>query len=190
MAPRTYYLIVAIVLLFARGVSAQELVTSFEDKDIPVLNEELRKLRADITSVSSGTSAVSIASGIIVMWSGAIEDIPSGWFLCDGDNDTPDLTDRFVLPADADSGGTNNVGDTGGVDSVTLTTNELPAHTHDIQKYTGDKGSDGVALGGNSADPNKGWIDTTNFLQAKTAGSGAAFSITPKYYALAYIMKQ
>lgn len=36
-----------------------------------------------------------IPNGTIVMFSG--KQIPDGWFLCDGDNDTPNLIDRFIL---------------------------------------------------------------------------------------------
>ena len=31
------------------------------------------------------------------MWSGAINTIPDGWALCDGQNSTPDLRGRFIL---------------------------------------------------------------------------------------------
>lgn len=33
------------------------------------------------------------------MWHGLICDIPNGWALCDGQNGTPDLRDRFVIGA-------------------------------------------------------------------------------------------
>lgn len=36
-------------------------------------------------------------SGVIVMWSGSIKNIPKGWLLCDGTKGTPDLRERFVL---------------------------------------------------------------------------------------------
>jgi hypothetical protein len=38
-------------------------------------------------------------TGSIIMWSGALSAIPSGWLLCDGDNDTPDLRGKFVIGA-------------------------------------------------------------------------------------------
>lgn len=47
---------------------------------------------------------------IIVLWSGAIVDIPAGWKLCDGNNGTPDLRDKFVVGA----GDTFNPGDDAG----------------------------------------------------------------------------
>lgn len=68
----------------------------------------------------------AIAAGIITMWSGSIGAIPSGWFLCDGTNGTPDLRDRFIVGA----GSTYAVNATGGVNTVTLTQAETPAHTH------------------------------------------------------------
>lgn len=37
--------------------------------------------------------------GMIMLWYGAVVDIPSGWALCDGTNSTPDLTDCFVIGA-------------------------------------------------------------------------------------------
>jgi hypothetical protein len=52
----------------------------------------------------------AVPPGAIVMWSGALADIPDGWALCDGSAGTPDLRDRFI------QGWTDAVdpGDTGG----------------------------------------------------------------------------
>ena len=70
----------------------------------------------------------SLPAGVIVMWSGSIATIPSGWLLCNGASGTPDLRDRFVVGA----GSTYAVGATGGANSVTLLTANLPSHTHSI----------------------------------------------------------
>lgn len=70
----------------------------------------------------------SIPSGIITMWSGASSAIPDGWLLCDGNNNTPDLRDRFIVGA----GNNYSVGATGGEATHTLTTDEIPSHTHSI----------------------------------------------------------
>ena len=83
----------------------------------------------DVTSGSSPNFTNAVPTGLISMWSGSIATIPATWYLCDGNNGTPDLTDRFVIHADADSGGTNDVDDTGG--SNTISEAELPSHTHD-----------------------------------------------------------
>lgn len=65
-----------------------------------------------------------IPPGLIAMWSGVV--IPSGWLLCDGSNNTPDLRDRFIVGA----GSSYTVGNIGGAKTVTLTTNQIPSHTH------------------------------------------------------------
>jgi microcystin-dependent protein len=80
------------------------------------------------------TTAITVAdifpAGMIVMWSGAISAVPLGWVLCDGTNGTPNLSGKFVIHADADAGGTYNVGDIGGAATVALAEGELPVHTH------------------------------------------------------------
>lgn len=56
------------------------------------------------TAVSGG-----LPSGVIMMWSGAASDIPSGFVLCNGKNNTPNLLDKFVV-GDAVAGLTGSVG--------------------------------------------------------------------------------
>jgi microcystin-dependent protein len=63
----------------------------------------------------------------VVMFSGSLSDIPSGWLLCDGSNGTPDLTDRFVK-GDATPYSASYA--TGGQDSYSLSEDQLPSHTH------------------------------------------------------------
>ncbi len=46
-----------------------------------------------------------ILNNTIVMWSGTIATIPDGWVLCDGNNGTPDLRDKFVVGAQEDIDG-------------------------------------------------------------------------------------
>lgn len=128
---------------------------------------------------SNGHSGGFVPAGTIVLWSGAVSAIPTGWVICDGNNSTPNLTDRFVIHADADSGGTNDVGDTGGSHSVTLTEDQIPAHTH---TYDALSGGSGVGNGGNSNVNADG--DTTG-----STGGGNSHENRPKFYALAYIMK-
>lgn len=147
----------------------------------------------------------TIPSGMISLWYGSIGSIPSGWYLCDGTNGTPDLRDKFVIAA----GSTYSVGATGGANTATLTQNELPAHTH-TATFTGNalpththtylRPSTTLPQSGSSTNvfvPSN-ITDTTSAVSAGTptgsvslasTGSGAAFSILNPYYALAYIMK-
>lgn len=45
-----------------------------------------------------------IHSGMIIMWSGLISDVPKGWSICDGTNGTPDLRQKFVRGASGEIG--------------------------------------------------------------------------------------
>jgi microcystin-dependent protein len=140
--------------------------------------------RGDVLDASSYSRL--IPTGGIILWSGAISAIPNGWYICDGTNGTPNLTDKFVIHADADSGGTRDVGDTGGAHTHTLTTAETPAHTHTITaKRTSVVGSStGIDMTNNVTTSNN-----TTAVSASTVGSGDAHNNMPAYYALAYIMK-
>ena len=68
--------------------------------------------------------------GVIVIWSGTLASIPSGWALCDGETHegviTPDLRDSFVYGA-SDS---EEPGATGGAATHSHTYSDLPEHTH------------------------------------------------------------
>jgi len=81
---------------------------------------------AELNLLDGKTAEDFFPSGGIIMWSGSVASIPSGWFLCDGSNSTPDLRNRFIVGA----GDTYAVDATGGAASVTLSEAQLPAHTH------------------------------------------------------------
>lgn len=74
----------------------------------------------------------SIPKGVIVMWSGTLDTIPAGWALCDGTNDTPNLQGKFIVGTNP----TTPIGSTGGSAQVTLTTEQLPSHSHPTGSHT------------------------------------------------------
>ena len=148
------------------------------------------------------TTGATIPAGLISLWSGSIGSIPSGWYLCDGSNGTPNLTDRFIIGA----GSTYAVNGTGGANSVTLVTNNLPSHTHTAtfagtalgtHTHTTPTGFQGG--GGNGATTGTTSLASTTSAESAgtpagtvtvdATGSGTSFSIIPSYYALAYIQK-
>jgi hypothetical protein len=86
---------------------------------------------------TAGTGFGYVPQGGIIMWSGSVASIPTGWFLCDGTNGTPNLQNRFIVGA----GDTHAPGATGGADSVTLAETNLPSHTHSFSATTGDGGA-------------------------------------------------
>lgn len=138
------------------------------------------------TTVTGDTYLVKAPVGTIVIWSGTADNIPSGWHLCDGEDGTPDLRDKFVLGA----GETHPVGEIGGEEEVKLTESQMPVHNHRI--YTNSSSGEPVsgslsALGIVSSSVN----NTIQKYAIRTEGSGGAKSHPnmPPYYALCYIMK-
>jgi len=122
-----------------------------------------------------------IPTGVIMMWSGSIASVPSGWALCNGLNGTPNLQDRFIVGA----GSSYNPNDTGGVASVTLTTAQMPAHSHNVSSRTYSSGG-----GGQGPWPFVGGPATTGgSISMNTAGEDQPHENRPPYYALAYIIK-
>ena len=69
-------------------------------------------------------------TGGIIMWSGQVSAIPSGWKLCDGTGTTLDLRGRFIVGVSASGG--YNPADKGGSTQVTLTEAQLAVHQHGI----------------------------------------------------------
>ena len=69
--------------------------------------------------------SASIPSGVICIWSGNQNNIPTGWALCDGNNGTPNLSNRFVLGY-----GSKSCGSSGGSETVSLSTSNMPSHSH------------------------------------------------------------
>jgi hypothetical protein len=143
-------------------------------------------------SAWASTAVGFIPSGGIIMWSGSIASIPSGWYLCNGLNSTPDLRDRFVVGA----GTTYAVNATGGspnaivVSHTHTATVTDPGHSHSYTSSTFNCNQNsgqvqaGVAATGTTASNTTG-ITVTN----STEGSSATNANLPPYYALAYIMK-
>ena len=138
-----------------------------------------------------------IPSGVILLWSGSIGSIPAGYVLCNGNNGTPDLRDRFIVGA----GSTYAVNATGGsADSIVV------SHTHTATSAVTDPGHfhswsflpmNGTSAGGGSFAAGSGGSQNTDTkttgITVATTNASAGVSGTnaniPPYYALAYIMK-
>ena len=180
-----------------------------------VIKQTLPNIDGAITATQDEINAITntelfFQPGMIIMWSGSVASLPSGWAICDGTSGTPNLVGRFIVGSATDVGGTFDVGDTGGVDSNshahsgsvaghTLTVGQIPSHRHN--SLTGSD-SNTVVVNSNGkrfaaslgADP---IIETTN-IQATGGGGSHNHGLTinttvldnkPPYFALAFIMK-
>lgn len=148
-----------------------------------------------------------LPKGLISMWSG--KDIPSGWALCNGKDNTPDLSGRFIVGFDKDTNDYNEIGKTGGLEQVRLTSAQMPSHNHTGNtSETGDH-SHNIKHPASGNDSGNGLSSLTmdgethghlnintksagkhrhTFTTNKTGGD-QPHENRPPYYVLAYIMK-
>ena len=146
-------------------------------------------------------------TGMIMLWSGATDAVPSGWKLCNGSNGTPDLRDKFVVGA----GNSYDVNATGGSkDAIVVSHNHSAStsvsgstasagnHRHAIKRSNSDSGFGGSvgtdAVGSNYvyseyAGAHTHSINVSASTTVNSKGSSGTNANLPPYYALAYIMK-
>lgn len=133
-----------------------------------------------------------IPKGVISMWYGAIDNVPSGWALCDGTNETPDLIDKFIVGA----GSTYAVGATGG----DVVSGSSGGHTHSIES-AGAHDHGGVTgavatLSSGTLGITEGTDNHTHTISSSGTHTHSVNAVgththtsLPPYHALAYIMK-
>ena len=133
-------------------------------------------------------SSIGFPKGIIVMWSGSTENIPDGWSLCNGENNTPDLRGRFVLGVNPNAKKNTNftvseMNNTGGEENVKLEIKHLPKHNHPDNINELGEGGDGA------------WYDSGGYRLRINGNKGFTgqdqpHNNMPPYFTLAYIMKK
>ena len=126
------------------------------------------------------TGIQGIPSGVIMMWSGAADAIPSGFVLCNGQNSTPDLRNRFVVGATD----TYSVGATGGATSTNAVLGSVVVYTgtEDNPNQVQDASSSYNGINNkNSRDRHQHGTDINH--------THSNIPTLPPYYALCYIMK-
>lgn len=159
------------------------------------------------------TTAFVLANGVpagsILMWSGTIASIPSGWYLCNGSNSTPDLRNKFIIGAYQDDSGakttiTGTGTQTGGSkDAVNVSHTHGSGNTGSASltgtfavsaqaNITSGVFSRGSGFGGNGGEPQTNYpinMDATHTHTIATEGVSGTNQNLPPYYALAFIMK-
>ena len=125
------------------------------------------------TIVSTGSGA--FVQGMIIAWSGNTGNIPTGFVLCDGNNSTPDLRDKFIIGA----GNNYNVGATGGSKDAVLV-----EHFHTTLNFVARS---------NYAEPRNFGVGTDGNCNSTgntdTKGVSGTDKNLPPYHALCFIMK-
>jgi hypothetical protein len=155
----------------------------------------------DIYGILGTIPAVAsvLPTGMILLWSGSIGSIPAGFLLCDGNNSTPDLRNRFIVGA----GSTYSVNQTGGsADAIVVShthtatsvvTDPQHSHTSPAGQFAGTSAGFGVGYSNTiNASANATNTSSTGITVATTnatAGTSGTNANLPPYFALCYIMK-
>lgn len=146
-----------------------------------------------------------VPPGTIAIWSGTETDKPDGWFICNGENGTPDLRDRFVMGA----GGSEPPGEFGEEQththqvreaSTSSETGEEPAHKHKFPvpwygRDFEDGDWSGIDTNGDFEKDNEYTEEAGKHRHTFTATIPAVTSdpnsgsVRPRWFALLYIMK-
>jgi microcystin-dependent protein len=184
-------------------------------------------VNGDLRVVGSiiGHAASVFTAGMIMIW--ATSTAPTGWFVCDGTAvsrttysvlfalisstygngdgvntfNLPDMRSRFPLG----TSGTYGLGTTGGSMTQTLTSNQIPAHSHGITDpghkhgMNPDVGTTGYSLAtsgiaeqwvaGNGINTHLSTTSVVTDITINNAGGGQAFNIINAYQAVNYIIK-
>jgi hypothetical protein len=146
------------------------------------------------TNLDVAQAIYSVPSGGIIMWSGSVASIPTGWLLCNGASGTPDLRNRFIVGA----GSTYAVGASGGsADAVLVSHTHAatvidPGHFHTAFNTSSGENSLGRFVNGgdtSQGDLNIGSNTTGIAVTNSTVGVSGTNANLPPYYALCWIMK-
>jgi len=141
------------------------------------------------SNIERNTTTFNLPKGVIVAWNSEIA--PVGWALCDGTNGTPNLQGRFILGSNMN----RSIGTIGGVETVALSVDQIPPHSHNLLLNSAcfkDGGCD-----------SRRSVDGTNIkydavkekevskydYQPQSTGGGKPHENMPPFYTLTYIMK-
>lgn len=120
-----------------------------------------------------------LPKGSIIMFNGLSSEIPNGWAICDGNNGTPNLINKFVKASTVS-------GNTGGGDQITLTVDNLPINNYVVYHNPETIGTDLIQTDSTVSELNK--VNSLDQLDI-VSGKGLPINYQPAYYSLIYIMK-
>lgn len=133
----------------------------------------------DTLSETSNSSS-GVPSGVILMWSGPVATIPSGWNLCDGTSGTPDLRDKFIVGAKQDDAGVAKTNIRGSLSQIggSVVTGVNPQLINGWAPFIPQQSVTWLA-----------WATGLGGNEKPGIPSNSSQDFLPPYYALAYIMK-
>lgn len=98
--------------------------------------------------------------GMIIFWSGSSSNVPAGWLLCNGTNNTPNLIDKFII-------GSSTSGATGGSANAVVVSHSHSASADTQGNHTHYAWSD---VQGNHAHTTQGHVSINKFFYSGGGG--------------------
>lgn len=143
-----------------------------------------------------------IHPGTILLWTGTIDNIPSRWSLCDGNDDTPDLRNKMAKGTPSKN---KSPGDTAGTNTYSISSSQMPTHDHSGSTNTTGSHTHHWSVTRALADPyanNESSHEPYNYrasttkendhrhgVSLGTAGSKGPVNNLPSHREVAYIMR-
>lgn len=214
-----YFFIIIVLLTLTLRCNFKEHMTTAESQQILSNVYDPNSMTTNNLTVTGDVTVSTLnilPRGIILMWNTTTA--PTGWAICDGTNGTPNLINRFIYgsslkqssSSSSASMNSTDIGTSGGTNGAILTTNNLPAHSHQYTSYAsltndncclpsyynvcsvkwhGIQGPPGQCTGTfcQIFDPNIGRQNDQTAIQANA--NNAPIPNMPPYVTLTYIMK-
>ena len=181
----------------AFNIPAEWFLSDFQTTDTIAVADvsPLSALPTGVATYNVIDNSNNVPKGLIAMWSGPT--LPTGWVVCDGTNGTPDLRGQFVMGTSTN----HALGSTGGEEQHTLSTNEMPSHSHTVNDPGHAHGVSGSvaqpnlsgpawsSAPGNGPNYNLTTNRSTTGITTQSMGGGSAHNNLPPFVVLYYIMK-
>ncbi|CAF1260646.1 unnamed protein product [Adineta steineri] len=140
----SYWFLASILLgALVGGIILAPIITMYIKQDVPTTTSTTSTSTSTTSTATTSTTTTTVTtlplvpSGVILLWSGTIATVPQDWAICDGTQGTPDLRDRFILGSGSNAqysptqtGGSSSQTATITVGDTTLTTAQMPSHSH------------------------------------------------------------
>jgi microcystin-dependent protein len=144
-------------------------------------NMSLNNIKINMLNITNKLSTLNLfPQYMIIIWNDS--NIPTGWQICDGTNNTPDLRGRMILGANNSDNNKKLGAKPAGTESEILSPAQMPNHVHETPRPYDNN----IATGGSG--DNIGIVDseTTTSL---AAGQNTPHNNMPPFYVLYFIMK-